>query len=94
MKRHFLNLLCFGLSITLQAQQTEPLDTGASGRERALPQLSARLNEYSSMAQSSGSKPIIQIYASPDCPQQQVVDVLSCIRGANINTVTFTDTGE
>lgn len=74
--------------------KTEPMDTAASGKERALPQLSSRLNEYSSMAQSGGSKPIIQIFASPECPQQQVIDVLNCIRGANINTVTFTDTGE
>ena len=74
--------------------KTEPLDSAASGKERTLPQLSNRLNEYSSMAQSSGAKPIIQIFASPECPQQQVIDVLNCIRGANINTVTFTDTGE
>jgi len=74
--------------------KTEPMDTGAVGRERTLPQLSARLNEYSSLAQSSGSKPIIQVFASPECPQQQVIDVMNAIRGANINTITFTDIGE
>lgn len=74
--------------------KTEPLDGGAEGRERVLPLLSARLNEYSAMAKSGDSKPIIQIYASPECPQQQIIDVLNCIRGADINTVTFTDTGE
>ncbi len=78
----------------ITVNKSEPMDTSASGKERALPLLSARLNEYSSMAQSSGSTPVIQIFASPECPQQQVIDVLNSVRGANINTVTFTDSGE
>jgi len=74
--------------------KSEQLDSGAVGRERVLTQLKVRLDEYSSMAQSSDSTPLIQIFASPECPQQQVIDVLNCIRGANINTVTFTDSGD
>jgi len=49
--------------------------------------------EYSSLAESSGNEPVIQIFVSQECPQQQVIDVLNCIRGANINTMTFTDIG-
>lgn len=71
----------------------EIMDAGATGTERILPQLSIRLNEYSSLAESSGNKPVIQIFVSQECPQQQVIDVLNCIRGANINTMTFTDIG-
>jgi len=71
----------------------EIMDAAATGKERILPLLSTRLTEYASLADSSGNDPVIQIYVSQECPQQQVIDVLNCIRGANINTMTFTDVG-
>ncbi len=72
--------------------KTEPMDTGATGVRRVLVNLKARLDEYSQMAEASEKKPVVQIFVDGECPQQVVVDVLNCLRGANINTVTFTDT--
>lgn len=68
------------------------VDGGTSGRERVYPNLKSTLAEYSAMAKSSEAKPIIQVFVNGDCPQQVVIDVLNCIRGADIQTVTFTDT--
>ena len=68
------------------------VDAGTSGKKREYTNLKSTLAEYSAMAASSESKPIIQVYVNGDCPQQTVIDVLNCIRGADIKTVTFTDT--
>ncbi len=68
------------------------VDGGTTGRERVYSNLKSTLDEYSAMAKSSESKPIIQVFVNGDCPQQVVIDVLNCIRGAKIKTVTFTDT--
>ena len=72
--------------------KNEPMDTGAQGKERVLEQLKTRLDEYSAMAETSDKSPVVQIFVDGECPQQVVVAVLNCLRGANINTVTFTDT--
>ena len=71
--------------------KNEPLDSGASGRERSLPMLTSRLNEFRAMVESSGHNPAIMVQIDGDCPQQAVIDVLNCFRGANINNLIFID---
>ena len=71
--------------------KNELMDTGTVGRKRSLPNLSTRLHELRAMMLTSGKEGSLQLYVEGDCSQQVVIDVLNCIRGANISNITFTD---
>ena len=76
-------------SITVNKE--EKLDLAASGRERKLPRLQARLEIYKGMAEASNADPLVQVAVRGEAPHQAVVDVLNCLVGMEISKVTFTD---
>ena len=76
-------------SITVNKE--EKLDLAASGRERKLPKLQARLEIYKGMAEASNASALVQVAVRGEAPHQAVVDVLNCLVGMEISKVTFTD---
>jgi len=80
-----------GSGFSIVVNKVEPLDTGVEGRERRLPQLLDNLISYSALAKSGGNEPVVNLFIDPELPQQVAMDVLNCLRGADINTVTFTE---
>ncbi|MGJ8672944.1 ExbD/TolR family protein [Rubritalea sp.] len=69
----------------------EKMDLGASGPKRDLPLLRQRLETYKLGVEAGGSEAIVQVAVRGEAPQQSVVDVLNCLVGVEIDTVTFTD---
>ena len=65
----------------------ELLDLGNSGRD--ISNTKERLNLLSSLARSSGNELIIQLKVAPEAKHQRFIDVLNCLRGENINTITL-----
>lgn len=58
---------------------------------RDLPNLSPRLQIFSSAAKAGGDEPVVQVRVDGEAEQQRVVDVLNAIAGAGITKATFTD---
>ncbi len=83
-----------GSGFAIVVNKTEQLDSSVSGRERRLPLLADNLQSYSAVARSGGQEPVVQMYIDPLLPQQTAMDVLNCLREAEINTVTFTEHAE
>ncbi len=83
-----------GSGFSVVVNKVEQLDTSVAGRERKLPLLLENLTQYSTVAKSSGQEPIVNLFIDPELPQQAAIDVLNCLRGAEINTVTFTEHAE
>ncbi|MGB0144196.1 MAG: ExbD/TolR family protein [Akkermansiaceae bacterium] len=65
------------------------MDSDADVRE--LPRLSERLKLHKSVADTSGSKPLVQVKVDGDSMAQRVTDVLNALAGAKITEITFTD---
>ena len=80
-----------GSSFSIVVNQREQLDTAVEGKERKLPQLLDNLVSYSALVKSGGKEPVVNLFIDPELPQQVAMDVLNCLRGADINSVTFTD---
>lgn len=76
----------------IMLNKTEALDAASVGRERKLPQLNTRLAEISEMSRATGKEPVVQVYVYDSTAQEQVIDVLNCLKGNSINIVTFNDT--
>ena len=72
-----------------QGEAQEALDSDVE--QRQLPRLSERLASYTTVARAGGTEPIVQVWADPEATQQRVVDVINCLAGAEVNSVTFTD---
>lgn len=56
-----------------------------------LPELTNRLSGYVAMAKAGAQEPVVQIHVNSEAQQQRVVDVLNCLAGVKIKSVTFTD---
>ena len=67
----------------------ELLDTNAGARE--VPLLNQRLEAYATVARSTKSQPLVQLYVEGDAKHQRVVDVLNALARNEIDKVTFTD---
>lgn len=89
-----IQVMSTGSGFSIVVNKTEQLDSSVSGRERVLPLLSDNLKSYSSVVRSSDQEPVVQMFIDPLLPQQTAMDVLNCLRGAEINTVTFTEHAE
>ena len=83
-----------GSGFSIVVNKTEQLDSEIVGKERRLPQLLDSLTSHSSAAQSAGNEAIINLFIDPELPQQVAIDVLNCLRKAEINAVTFTKHAE
>jgi biopolymer transport protein ExbD len=66
-----------------------PMDSDVDVHE--LPMLTSELRAYKEAADSTGSVPLVQIYADGGASQQRVIDVLNALAGVKITKVTFTD---
>ncbi len=78
-----------GSGFSIVVNKNEPLDTAVMGEKRTLPLLSESLLTYSNLAKANGSTPLVQLFIDPLVEQQTAMDVLNCLKGANINSVTF-----
>ncbi len=78
-----------GSGFAITVNKTEPLDNEVVGERRALPKLTESLIAYNNMAKSSESEPLVQLFIEPDVDQQTAMDVLNCLKLADINSVTF-----
>ncbi len=78
-----------GSGFSIVVNKTEELDVAVQGKERTLPRLFENLTAYSNVAKASDSKPLVQLFIDPLVEQQTAMDVLNCLKGANINSVTF-----
>jgi biopolymer transport protein ExbD len=83
-----------GSGFSIVVNKTEVLDTAVQGKERKLPRLFESLDAYSSLANANDTKPLVQLYIDPSVEQQTAMDVLNCLKGAGINSVTFAVTAE
>jgi biopolymer transport protein ExbD len=66
----------------------ETLDTDI--KDRDVPLLSAKVNEYAEAAKLTGSQPIVVVSADDASQSQRFVDVLNALAGAGIKNVTIT----
>ncbi len=78
-----------GSGFSIVVNKEENLDTSVKGDDRVLPLLFESLKTYSMTTKSSGSEPVVQLFIDPLLDQQTAMDVLNCLKGANINSVTF-----
>lgn len=78
-----------GSGFSIVVNKTEVLDTAVQGQQRKLPRLFENLSTYSALAKANDSKPLVQLFIDPLVDQQTAMDVLNCLKGANINSVTF-----
>lgn len=70
----------------------EQLDAGASlSNRRELPLLKERLSIYKSGAEAANATPLVQVEVKDESSQQSVIDVINCLKGVGIESVTFTD---
>lgn len=79
-----------GSGFSIVVNKTETLDTAVEGDRRKLPRLFESLVTYNNLAKSNDTKPLVQLFIDPLVDQQTAMDVLNCLKGANINSVTFT----
>lgn len=56
-----------------------------------LPELTNRLSSYVATARAGAQEPVVQVSVNGEAAQQRVVDVLNCLAGVKISSVTFTD---
>ena len=56
-----------------------------------LPELTSRLSSYVATARASAQEPVVQIKVDGEAVHQRVMDVLNCLSGVQITSVTFTD---
>lgn len=78
-----------GSGFSIVVNKTEVLDTAVEGERRELPRLSESLTTYSNLANANDTKPLVQLFIDPLVEQQTAMDVLNCLKGAGINSVTF-----
>ncbi len=78
-----------GSGFQIVVNKTDMLDNAVSGERRELPRLSESLTTYSNLARSNDTQPLVQLFIDPLVEQQTAMDVLNCLKGANINSVTF-----
>ena len=78
-----------GSGFQIVVNKTDMLDNAVSGERRELPRLSETLTTYSNLARSNDTQPLVQLFIDPLVEQQTAMDVLNCLKGANINSVTF-----
>ncbi len=78
-----------GSGFSVVVNKSETLDTSVEGERRRLPLLLESLVTYSNLAKSNDTKPLVQLFIDPLVDQQTAMDVLNCLRGAGINSVTF-----
>lgn len=78
-----------GSGFSIVVNKTEVLDTSVEGTERRLPRLFESLDAYSNLANANDTKPLVQLFIDPLVEQQTAMDVLNCLKGAGINSVTF-----
>ena len=78
-----------GSGFQIVVNKTDMLDNAVSGERRELPRLSETLTTYSNLARSNDTQPLVQLFIDPLVEQQIAMDVLNCLKGANINSVTF-----
>ena len=78
-----------GSGFSVVVNKSETLDTSVKGERRELPLLLENLVAYSNLAKSNDTKPLVQLFIDPLVDQQTAMDVLNCLRGAKINSVTF-----
>lgn len=70
-------------------EEQEALDADVSSRK--LPLLRERLDSYAQGARAGGRQPMVQVWADGEAQQQRLIDVINCLAGAKIQSVTFTD---
>ncbi len=78
-----------GSGFSILVNKTEVLDTAVKGERRVLPRLFESLTAYSNLANANDTKPLVQLFIDPGVEQQTAMDVLNCLKGADINSVTF-----
>lgn len=78
-----------GSGFAIIVNKNENLDTAVVGERRKLPLLFESLTAYSNLANANDATPLVQLYIEPLVDQQTAMDVLNCLKGANINSVTF-----
>ena len=69
--------------------EQEALDSDIDSRK--LPQLKERLDLYANAARASDQQPMVQVWVDGETQQQRLIDVINCLAGAKIQSVTFTD---
>ena len=83
-----------GSGFSIVVNKNEVLDTTVKGDERKLPLLFESLTTYSNLANANDTKPLVQLFIDPLVEQQTAMDVLNCLKGAGINSVTFSVVAE
>ena len=78
-----------GSGFSIVVNKNEVLDQAVEGERRKLPLLFESLTTYSNLANANDSKPLVQLFIDPLVEQQIAMDVLNCLKGAGINSVTF-----
>lgn len=83
-----------GSGFAIEVNKNEQLDTAVVGEHRELPRLAESLTAYNNLAKSNGTSPLVQLYVDPLVEQQTAMDVLNCLKGAKINSITFSVIGK
>lgn len=78
-----------GSGFSIVVNKSEVLDSAVEGERRELPRLSESLTTYSNLANANDTEPLVQLFIDPLVDQQTAMDVLNCLKGAGINSVTF-----
>jgi biopolymer transport protein ExbD len=82
-----------GSGFSIVVNKSEVLDSQVEGERRELPRLSESLTTYSNLANANDTEPLVQLFIDPLVEQQTAMDVLNCLKGAGINSVTFSQVG-
>lgn len=78
-----------GSAFSIVVNDDEVLDSAVVGPKRRLPRLFENLTTYSNLAKANDTKPLVQLFIDPLVEQQTAMDILNCLKGAGINSLTF-----